>query len=119
MIAIAEDTMTRLVALAGLSLIGWLAATAPLAVAAESTVTVDIKSFAFAPKDVTVAPGTRIVWTNRDDTPHTVTATDRTFASPGLDTGDTFEHTFTAAGDFSYICTVHPYMGGVVHVRKP
>ena len=119
MIAIAEDTMTRLVALAGLSLIGWLAATAPLAVAAESTVTVDIKSFAFAPKEITVAPGTQVVWTNRDDTPHTVTSTDRTFASPGLDTGDTFAYTFTTAGDFTYLCTVHPYMTGVVHVKRP
>lgn len=82
-------------------------------------VEVAITKFAFAPKEITVAPGTRIVWTNRDETPHTVTSSDKRFASKGLDTDDTFEHTFDGAGDFAYICTVHPFMTGVVHVRKP
>lgn len=83
------------------------------------TVEVAITKFAFAPKEITVAPGTRIVWTNRDETPHTVTSSDKRFASKGLDTDDTFEHTFDGTGDFAYICTVHPFMTGVVHVRKP
>ena len=82
-------------------------------------VTVDIKRFAFAPRDVTIAPGTTIVWTNRDDAPHTVTGKDKTFASKGLDTGDRYDHTFDTEGDFAYICGVHPFMTGVVHVRKP
>jgi plastocyanin len=81
-------------------------------------VDLDIAKFAFAPKEVTVAPGTKIIWTNRDETPHTVTSSDKSFASKGLDTDDKFEHTFTSEGDFSYICTVHPFMTGVVHVRK-
>ena len=81
-------------------------------------VELDIAKFAYAPKEITVAPGTKVVWTNRDATPHTVTSTDKSFASAGLDTGDTYEHTFAAEGDFSYLCTVHPYMTGVVHVRK-
>jgi len=100
----------------------WAAVAATsVSVAADGpqTVTVDITRFAFTPKDITVAPGTRIVWTNRDETPHTVTSNDRSFASKGLDTGDTYEHTFTSDGDFSYLCTVHPFMTGVVHVRKP
>jgi plastocyanin len=25
---------------------------------------------------------------------------------------------FASEGDFSYICTLHPFMTGVVHVRK-
>jgi plastocyanin len=83
-----------------------------------ATIDVAITKFTFAPKDLTVAPGTRVVWTNRDETPHTVTSNDRSFASKGLDTDDKFEHTFGSEGDFSYICTVHPYMTGIVHVRK-
>jgi plastocyanin len=83
-----------------------------------ATIDVAITKFTFAPKDLTVAPGTRVVWTNRDETPHTVTSNDKSFASKGLDTDDKFEHTFGGEGDFSYICTVHPYMTGVVHVRK-
>src|SRR5258708_25905637 len=82
------------------------------------TVDLNIAKFAFAPKEITVAPGTKIVWTNRDETPHTVTSNDKSFASKGLDTDDKFEHTFASEGDFSYICTVHPFMTGVVHVHK-
>jgi plastocyanin len=82
------------------------------------TVDLNIAKFAFAPKEITVVPGTKIIWTNRDDTPHTVASDDKSFASKGLDTDDRFEHTFTSEGDFNYICTVHPFMTGVVHVRK-
>jgi plastocyanin len=89
------------------------------AVSPATAVDVAIAKFAFAPKEITVAPGTRIVWTNRDETPHTVTSSTKAFASKGLDTDDTFEHTFDGEGDFAYICTVHPFMTGVVHVRKP
>jgi len=94
------------------------AAFAVLAADAPRVVEVDIAKFAYGPKDVTVAPGTRIVWTNRDETPHTVTGNDKSFASKGLDTDDKFEHTFDKEGDFAYLCTVHPFMTGVVHVRK-
>ena len=86
--------------------------------AAPPAATVDISKFAYGPKEITIAPGTKIVWTNRDETPHTVTSNDKSFASKGLDTDDKFEHTFASEGDFSYICTVHPFMTGVVHVRK-
>jgi plastocyanin len=81
-------------------------------------VQLDIAKFAFAPKEVTVAPGTKVVWTNHDEAPHTVASNDKSFVSKGLDTDDKFEHTFATEGDFAYICTVHPFMTGVVHVRK-
>ena len=88
------------------------------AAAPDRTVELDIAKFAYAPKEITVEPGTKVVWTNRDGAPHTVTGADKSFASAGLDTGDKFEHTFTAEGDFNYICTVHPFMTGIVHVHK-
>jgi plastocyanin len=62
-------------------------------------------------------PGTTIIWTNKDETPHTVTGQDRTFTSKAMDTGDTYKYTFSQEGDFTYYCTVHPFMSGVVHVR--
>jgi plastocyanin len=89
------------------------------AAAAPSAPAVDIAKFAFAPKEITIAPGTKIIWTNHDETPHTVTSNDKSFASKGLDTDDKFEHTFASEGDFTYYCTLHPFMTGVVHVRKP
>jgi plastocyanin len=82
------------------------------------SVEVEITKFAFAPKEITIAPGTRITWTNRDETPHSVGSDDKSFASKGMDTDDKFEHTFAVEGDFGYVCTVHPFMTGVVHVRK-
>ena len=88
------------------------------AAAPAPTVDIDIAKFAYWPKEITVTPGTKIVWTNHDETPHTVTSNDKSFASKGLDTDDKFEHTFSSEGDFGYICTVHPFMTGVVHVHK-
>jgi plastocyanin len=79
---------------------------------------VEITKFAFAPRELTIAPGTTIVWTNRDETPHTVAANDKSFASKGLDTDDKYEHTFSSEGNFTYYCTLHPMMTGIVHVRK-
>ena len=109
----------RAVAVASLATAIGLALPAIHAVAASATkVDVDIAKFLFAKKEITVAPGTTVVWTNRDETPHTVAAADKSFSSKGLDTDDTFEHTFTKEGDFDYICTVHPFMTGVVHVHK-
>ena len=84
---------------------------------AAAPATVDIDRFAFTPAEITVAPGTKVVWTNHDQTPHTVSSNDKAFASKGLDTDDKFEFTFTREGDFAYLCTLHPHMTGVVHVR--
>jgi plastocyanin len=96
------------------------AVTAMIASAAltAKTVDVDIAQFTYGPKEITVPPGTTVVWKNRDETPHTVTSDDKSFASKGLDTDDKFEHTFAGEGDFAYICTVHPFMTGVVHVHR-
>ena len=109
----------RAIALASLAIVIGYALPAIHAVAASATkVDVDIAKFLFAKKEITVVPGTTVVWTNRDETPHTVAAADKSFSSKGLDTNDAFEHTFTKEGDFDYICTVHPFMTGVVHVHK-
>ena len=116
------NTTRRLRAFAALVLIFCAALVMPAMFAAAAppaaTVDLNIAKFAFAPKEITIAPGIKIIWTNRDETPHTVTSNDKSFASKGLDTDDKFEHTFASEGDFSYICTVHPFMTGVVHVRK-
>jgi plastocyanin len=77
-----------------------------------------IEKFAFSPQEITVTPGTTIVWTNHDETPHTIIAGDGSFVSKAMDTDDSFAHTFAAEGDFRYFCTLHPFMTGTVHVRK-
>ncbi len=85
---------------------------------AQTAVTVTIEKFAFAPKELTIAPGTTVTWTNKDETPHTISAGDKSFVSKAMDTQDTFTHTFATTGDFGYFCTLHPFMTGVVHVRS-
>jgi plastocyanin len=95
-----------------------LLASASFAGVMPATVSIDISKFAFEPKEVTVTPGTRIIWTNDDESPHTVTSQDKTFSSRAMDTDDRFEYLFNSVGDFSYYCAVHPFMTGVVHVRE-
>ena len=43
------------------------------------TVDIDIAKFAYGPKEITIAPGTKVIWTNHDETPHTVTSNDKSF----------------------------------------
>ncbi|HEY2346059.1 MAG TPA: cupredoxin family copper-binding protein [Xanthomonadaceae bacterium] len=86
--------------------------------AGGATQAIAIDKFAYVPKEITVAPGTTLVWTNHDQTPHMVMARDKSFSSPALDTDDSYRFTFTKAGDFSYFCSMHPFMTGIVHVRK-
>jgi len=78
---------------------------------------VTIDNFSFNPKEITVAKGTIVTWTNRDDVPHTVTSTQQKFRSKALDTGDQFSFTFTEAGTYPYFCSVHPMMTAKVIVQ--
>jgi plastocyanin len=77
---------------------------------------VRIDNFSFGPTELTVAPGTRVVWTNHDDIPHTVVATEQQFKSPVLDTDDRFTYEFTKPGTYRYFCSIHPKMTGTVVV---
>ena len=83
--------------------------------ARQAAVTID--NFKFSPQEITVAPGTTVVWTNKDDVPHTVVTTDKKVKSKALDTGETFSFTFTDAGTFDYFCSVHPKMTAKVIVK--
>jgi plastocyanin len=85
--------------------------------ATEAAVTID--NFTFAPPVLTVAAGTRVVWTNRDDIPHTVVGAEdpRALRSPPLDTDDRFSFAFAAPGTYRYFCSLHPHMQGTVVVR--
>jgi plastocyanin len=81
---------------------------------------------AFEPNPVQVDVGETVVWSNDDSTPHTVTSgtgatPDGQFDSspnfnPLMATGQTFSHTFEAAGEFPYFCSLHPNMVGTVVV---
>ena len=77
-----------------------------------------IKNFAFAPAALMVKVGATVTWTNQDTDAHTVTSagTGGPLQSAVLATGQTYAHTFTAAGTYSYLCTIHPFMTATVTV---
>jgi plastocyanin len=78
---------------------------------------VKIDNFSFGPAAITVAAGTTVTWTNRDDIPHTVVADDKSFKSKVLDTDEKFSYTFSKPGTYPYFCSVHPKMTGKVIVQ--
>ena len=78
---------------------------------------VKIDNFSFGPQAQTVAVGTTVTWTNRDDIPHTVVSTDGVFKSKVLDTDEKFSYTFAKAGTFNYFCSIHPKMTGKIVVQ--
>jgi len=78
---------------------------------------VKVDNFSFGPASLTVAVGTTVTWTNRDDIPHTVVSTDKVFKSKVLDTDEKFSFTFDKAGTYPYFCSIHPKMTGSVVVQ--
>jgi len=86
-------------------------------VAADGSIRVGIDNFAFAPKTLTVVSGAKVVWTNHDDVPHTVTSRTKQFASIALDTDEQFAYQFTAPGTYEYFCAIHPVMTARIIVQ--
>lgn len=88
---------------------------------AKPLVAVDAQDVTFRPKNIDIAPGTTVRWTNRDgEILHTVTKV----AGPGEDfdsgniyPGMTYERTFDTAGRIDYVCTLHDGQAGSVTVR--
>ena len=88
----------------------------------------------YSPSEVTIAAGGHVEWINNDmsDTGmgmyHTVTSgtspffggdgVDGTFDSAMMAAGDSFTFEFTDAGEYSYYCTMHPWMAGLVTVEE-
>jgi amicyanin len=81
-------------------------------VAAGPTVT--IKDFKFSPATLNVKVGTTVTFVQEDSVPHNVTG--GILQSPTLTTGQTYTATFTKAGTYPYICSIHPFMHGTVVV---
>jgi 3',5'-cyclic-AMP phosphodiesterase len=77
---------------------------------------VAVDNFSFTPETTSVAVGSTITWTNRDDVPHNIVSTERQFKSPVLDTDEQFSHRFDTPGTYKYFCSLHPKMTGTVVV---
>ncbi len=90
----------------------------PVGTAAPSETGVNIVDFYFSPNTITVAAGTKVTWTNVGPTIHTVEDKAlKVFSSEILEKGQKFSYTFTKAGAYDYLCTLHPDMVAKVIVR--
>lgn len=89
------------------------------AATAPAMKSVTISNYSFSPGTLTVQKDTRVTWVNKDDDVHTIKSTDgpEAFNSPALDSGSRFGFTFHHPGTYHYICSVHPYMHGVIVVQ--
>jgi len=83
----------------------------------RTVVDVKISNFAFQPARIVVSPGTKVVWTNEDSDPHTVTTDKPGFSSQALDTGSHYTEVMQKTGNYTYHCTIHPFMHGAVVVQ--
>ena len=86
---------------------------------ARTVVQVAIQNFAFSPHTLTVAPGTTVMWTNKDSASHTVTSDTGAWTDSGdLATGKTFSLTLTKPGTYTYHCAIHPTMSAKLIVSS-
>jgi plastocyanin len=75
-----------------------------------------IDGLKYEPETLTVRRGDTIVWTNKDPFPHTVTAPGK-FDSHDIPAGGSWKYVARVAGDYAYICTLHPNMKGMLRVE--
>ena len=79
---------------------------------------VDTTSPGYSPATIHLVIGVNntVTWTNYDVSAHTVTSTNNMFDSGNINSGESYTHTFTAAGTYQYYCIYHPWMTGTVVV---
>jgi plastocyanin len=95
---------------------------------------INIRSFAFTPRTLSIPVGTQVTWTNQDDITHTVTSgapgtqgvpgvskdappsPDGTFDQELAGAGTTATVAFDHAGTFTYFCRIHAGMTGEITV---
>lgn len=93
----------------------------------ETKASVTIQGNSYYPKVIEVPVGTTVEWTNEDVFTffegefagiHNVVGIQgpEPFASSMLGHAERFSYTFKKAGEYSYMCTPHPYMKGIVRV---
>jgi plastocyanin len=71
----------------------------------------------FEPAMLTVKPGDRVRWVNKDLFPHTATAIDKTFDSHSVAPAGTWTFVAGKAGTHAYACAFHPTMKGTIQVQ--
>jgi plastocyanin len=76
-----------------------------------------IEGVKFTPDVITVKRGEWVQWVNKDPFPHTVTSLGA-FDSHSIPSGKTWKYRAREAGEFQYMCTLHPNMKAVLRVEQ-
>jgi plastocyanin len=79
---------------------------------------VSMSTSAYAPTGLDVLVGDTVRWSNDSVRAHTVSAEDGTWSSARIIANDTYGRRFDDAGSVPYYCKLHPFMRGVVNVRR-
>ena len=88
----------------------------------------------YDPREISINVNETVKWINNDTEPHTVTSglggglnslltnsqgkPNGLFDSGLFSAGNSISIKFNNSGTFSYFCTIHPWMEGIVHVRN-
>jgi len=83
---------------------------------AAGETTVNIDNFTFTPAGLKVKSGTKVIFVNHDDIPHSVVGETIKFHSKALDTDESFAFVFDRPGEIVYFCGLHPHMKGKITV---
>jgi plastocyanin len=93
---------------------------ATLASSAASGADIEIRNFGFAPTELAVTAGTRIVFVNRDQVPHSVigSAGSREMfrSAEQIDEDEAFAVVVSEPGSIEFRCGLHSHMRGVIKV---
>ncbi len=77
-----------------------------------------IKGYEFSPETLTVSVGDTVIWTNKDNSRHTVTSDSGSEIQSGsLSKEGVYSHAFTKAGNYDYHCGLHSGMKGKIVVQ--
>jgi plastocyanin len=87
------------------------------AVIKSGHVAVQISNFAFSPAQITVKAGTRVTWTNHDQTAHTATANNNSFDTGTIAPKASRTVDFKRPGTYKYHCAFHAFMTGTIVVK--
>jgi plastocyanin len=86
--------------------------------ATDTTVAVDINDLAFDPRQLDIAPGTRVMFVNNGAEAHTATADNELFDTGALERGESTWVFFRGSGTITYHDELHPDMKGSIVVGE-
>lgn len=86
-------------------------------VSRPDAVSISIRGYAFNPATITVPAGTKVTFTNHDQTAHTATSTTMAFDTGSVAPGTSRGVVLHRPGTYTYYCQFHAFMRATVIVK--